>query len=83
MKNVLALGLLAACALCAGGCELEAVQADTAADSQQRVYTTGSNIGHRPSDGPDSRVTTVGREAAEDALNVRGTVPLPLPTGPH
>lgn len=84
MKRVLAAVLIAAPALLTTACELAPVQADAAARSEQRVYTTGSNIGRRPSEGaPGAEVVTVGRDAAEQQINVHGVVPLPLPTGGH
>jgi hypothetical protein len=84
MKRVLAALLIAAPALLTTACEMAPVQADAAAGSEQRVYTTGSNIGRRPSEGvPGAEVVSVGRDAAEQQINVRGAVPLPLPNGGH
>jgi hypothetical protein len=84
MKNVFAACSLAASALLCMGCELKPVQADSAADAPQRVYSTGSNIGRRPGapGEPGTEVTTVGRDPAENSLNIRGTVPL-SPGGAH
>jgi hypothetical protein len=81
MKNRLALLLLAAPALVIAGCGVTAIQTDAAAQPEQRVYTTGSNIARRPTEGPRSdEVTTVGRDAADRQLDVRGVVP-PKPPG--
>jgi hypothetical protein len=82
MKNRLALFLLAAPALLTAGCGITAVQADSAAQSRDRVYTTGSNIARRPSEGaPASDVSTVGSDAADRQLNVRGVMPPKSPGG--
>ena len=78
MKRILALCLLAGPALLTAGCGISAVQADSAAQPEQRVYTTGSNIARRPTaDAVGSDVTTVGPDAAEKQLNTRGMVPPP------
>ena len=83
MMRIPALCLLCPCTLLIAGCEVSAVQADSAAQSGERVYTTGSNIGRRPSEMPAPGVVTVGREGAENALDVRGAVPLPPTSGGH
>jgi hypothetical protein len=76
MTNRLAIFLLAAPALLTAGCGITAVQAGSAAQSEQRVYTTGSNIARRTPEGAQaSDVTTVGPDAAERQLNIRGVVP--------
>jgi hypothetical protein len=83
MKNALAATTLLASVLLASGCEMTAVQADSAAEPQQRVYTTGSNIARRPGDMGTPPVATVGRDAAEDQINLHNAMPLPLPQGGH
>ncbi len=80
MKRILALCLAAVPGLLATACGISEVQADAAAAPSERVYTTGSNIGHhRNADGVGSDVTTVGSEAAEQQLKTRGALP---PRGP-
>jgi len=75
MKRILALCLLAAPTLLTASCGISAVHADSAA-TEERVYTTGSNIGHRPFEaGPGNGVMSVGPDAAEDQLSRRGAMP--------
>ena len=77
MKKLVAACALSASAILTIACELKPVQADGGAAPEQRVYTTGSNIGRHSSDAASSGVTAVGRDAAEQQIDVRGTVPLP------
>ena len=81
MKTVLPLCLVSASAMLACGCGVKAVQADSAAEPQKRVYTTGSNIARKP--GEVGGVTTVGREAAEDQVQGSLQKTVPLSPGPH
>jgi len=84
MRKVLALCLLAASAILANACGIKAIQADNAAEPQQRVYTTGSNIARKPGESVGIGVTAVGRGAAEDQIqgSLQKTVPL-SPGGAH
>ncbi len=76
MTKILAC-LLAAPSLLAAGCgDITPVHADSAAERQDRVYTTGSNIARKPGDIGTPPIAAVGRDAAEQQIMLHRMLPL-------